>query len=229
LKTIFENLAGSDEQAFYQDLGWLRADARAELYSAGLMRQLQGFTPREVVNAFYGRNDATDALGRSQFTDIHLYMTDDVLVKVDRMSMAHSLEVRSPLLDHRILEFAARLPSALKMDGQTGKLPLRTLAAPACASAERAEARLLHSCREMAARGASADGGRPALRLPRPALDVPRTARHRADVARASFRCARSPRARLGAHDVRALGAGRRVAAPGAIRCRRLSGKVDRT
>jgi asparagine synthase (glutamine-hydrolysing) len=129
LKTIFENLAGSDEQAFYQDLGWLRADARAELYSAGLMRQLQGFTPREVVNAFYGRNDATDALGRSQFTDIHLYMTDDVLVKVDRMSMAHSLEVRSPLLDHRILEFAARLPSALKMDGQTGKLPLRTLAA----------------------------------------------------------------------------------------------------
>jgi asparagine synthase (glutamine-hydrolysing) len=52
-----------------------------------------------------------------------------VLAKVDRMSMAHSLEVRSPLLDHRILEFAAGLPASLKMNNRQGKLPLRTLAA----------------------------------------------------------------------------------------------------
>ncbi|MEJ0038450.1 MAG: asparagine synthase (glutamine-hydrolyzing) [Gammaproteobacteria bacterium] len=129
LKTIFENLAVSDEQAFYQDLGWLRADARTALYSSDFMNELRGFTPREVVHSFYGHSDATDALGRGQFTDIHLYMTDDVLVKVDRMSMAHSLEVRSPLLDHRIIEFAAKLPSALKMNSSQGKLPLRALAA----------------------------------------------------------------------------------------------------
>ncbi len=129
LKTIFENLAVSDEQAFYQDLGWLRSDARAALYSADFRQSLKGFTPREAVSAYYGRNDAGDALGRSQFTDIHLYMTDDVLVKVDRMSMAHSLEVRSPLLDHRVLEFAAKLPSSLKMSSSQGKLPLRALAA----------------------------------------------------------------------------------------------------
>ena len=65
--------------------------------------------------------DATDALGRSQFTDINFYMTDDVLVKVDRMSMAHALEVRSPLLDHRIIEFAARLPARLKINSTQGK------------------------------------------------------------------------------------------------------------
>lgn len=129
LKTIFENLAVSDEQAFYQDLGWLRADARAALYSPDFTQKLKGFTPREAVNAYYAQSDAPDALGRSQYTDIHLYMTDDVLVKVDRMSMAHSLEVRSPLLDHRILEFAARLPSELKMSSRYGKLPLRALAA----------------------------------------------------------------------------------------------------
>ena len=129
LKTIFENLAVSDEQAFYQDLGWLRADTRAGLYSADFMTSLRGFTPREIVSSFYNRSDAVDALGRSQFTDINVYMTDDVLVKVDRMAMAHSLEVRSPLLDHRILEFAARLPSELKMNSRQGKLPLRALAA----------------------------------------------------------------------------------------------------
>ena len=55
-------------------------------------------------------------------------MVDDVLVKVDRMSMAHALEVRSPLLDHRIVEFAARLPGRLKIDNQFGKLLLRRVA-----------------------------------------------------------------------------------------------------
>jgi asparagine synthase (glutamine-hydrolysing) len=87
-----------------------------------------GFTPFETVQPLYVDNDAPDALSRAQYADIHFYMTDDVLAKVDRMSMAHSLEVRSPLLDHRILEFAARLPAALKIDGGRGKLPLRAAA-----------------------------------------------------------------------------------------------------
>lgn len=54
---------------------------------------------------------------------------DDALSKVNHMSMAHSLEVRAPLLDHRILELAARLPTALKMNRPEGKLPLRKFAA----------------------------------------------------------------------------------------------------
>ena len=57
-----------------------------------------------------------------------MWMTDDVLVKVDRMSMAHSLEVRSPLLDYRILEFAARLPAHMKIQNNKGKILLRNLA-----------------------------------------------------------------------------------------------------
>jgi asparagine synthase (glutamine-hydrolysing) len=129
LKSIFENLAVSDAEAFYHDLIWLRPDTRSALYSGDFMRELKGFTPFETVYPYYAANDAGDALGRAQFADIHFYMTDDVLAKVDRMSMAHSLEVRSPLLDHRILEFAARLPSSLKMDSSRGKLPLRALAA----------------------------------------------------------------------------------------------------
>jgi len=53
------------------------------------------------------------------------YLQDNLLAKVDRMSMAHSLEVRPPLLDHRIVEFAARLPEKLKMEGKRQKIVLR--------------------------------------------------------------------------------------------------------
>lgn len=125
LKTIFENLAVGDAEAYFRDLAWLRSDAREALYSPEFMSELKGFTPMETVQPYYAGSDAPDALGRSQYADIHFYMTDDVLVKVDRMSMAHSLEVRCPLLDHRIIEFAASLPTSLKIDKRRGKLVLR--------------------------------------------------------------------------------------------------------
>jgi asparagine synthase (glutamine-hydrolysing) len=129
LKTIFENLSGGDAAAFYYDLAVFRLAAREALYSPGFVETLKGFTPFEVVQPYYQRSGARDVLGRSQFTDIKVYMTDDVLVKVDRMSMAHSLEVRSPLLDYRVLEFAARLPYKAKIAGNRGKAILRDLAA----------------------------------------------------------------------------------------------------
>jgi asparagine synthase (glutamine-hydrolysing) len=129
LRTIFENLSKGDAEAFYCDLAFLRNDARDALYSPDFTAELRGFTPMETVQPYYSQSDAEDALGRSQYADIHFYMTDDVLVKVDRMSMAHSLEVRSPLLDHRIIEFAAKLPAGLKVDALGGKRLLRALAA----------------------------------------------------------------------------------------------------
>ena len=57
--------------------------------------------------------------------DIRCYMKDDILVKVDRMSMAHSLEVRSPMLDHSMVELAARMPTSMKLRGSKGKYVLR--------------------------------------------------------------------------------------------------------
>lgn len=129
LKTILENLSVGDAEAFYSDLAWLRSDTRSTLYSRDFLAQLKGFTPMETVQPYYAGSDAVDALGRAQYTDINFYMTDDVLMKVDRMSMAHSLEVRSPLMDHRIIEFAAKLPTSLKVDARHGKLVLRAAAA----------------------------------------------------------------------------------------------------
>ncbi|NNE34168.1 MAG: asparagine synthase (glutamine-hydrolyzing) [Rhodothermales bacterium] len=129
LKTILNNLCVSDATAFYRDLIWLNEETRSSVYNPEFLKSLKGFTPFEVVEPRYHGNDAKDPLGRSQFADVNVYMTDDVLVKVDRMSMAHSLEVRAPLLDYRILEFGANLPTKLKVSSRQGKLVLRELAA----------------------------------------------------------------------------------------------------
>lgn len=70
---------------------------------------------------------ANDVVNRYLFADQHYYLPDDILYKCDRMSMAHSLEVRPPFLDHRLVEFGARLPSHLKISGRQTKRVLRHL------------------------------------------------------------------------------------------------------
>jgi len=69
-----------------------------------------------------------DPVSRMMFTDVQTYMAEDILTKVDRMSMAHALEVRSPLLDYRVVELACRLPLGFKIHGRTTKRILRDAA-----------------------------------------------------------------------------------------------------
>ncbi len=75
------------------------------------------------------RSSGAGVTARQQRLDYGLYLPDDVLVKVDRASMAHSIEVRSPFLDVRLVEWAARLPRSALLNRTHGKLPLRALAA----------------------------------------------------------------------------------------------------
>jgi len=84
--------------------------------------------PATTMRRYYDDAPATDFVSRMQYTDVKTYMTADVLVKVDRMSMARSLEVRCPLLDHVFVELAATLPLSMKIRGTTRKYLLRRLA-----------------------------------------------------------------------------------------------------
>jgi asparagine synthase (glutamine-hydrolysing) len=75
-------------------------------------------------------SSAADPVNRLLDLDIQTYLTDDILTKVDIASMAHSLEVRCPLVDQELMMFAASLPGAMKLRGLTTKLILREVAKP---------------------------------------------------------------------------------------------------
>jgi asparagine synthase (glutamine-hydrolysing) len=82
----------------------------------------------DAVTAPYRRCTSRDAVQRAQYADLKVYLPNDPLVKVDRMSMAHGLEIRCPLLDHRLIEFAFRIPVARKTSARESKPLLRQLA-----------------------------------------------------------------------------------------------------
>jgi asparagine synthase (glutamine-hydrolysing) len=97
----------------------LSAEMRNEIGDGGLS---DGF--REIVNAC----DSASALDRFLYCDIHTRLADDILVKSDRMSMGAGIEARVPFLDHKLVEFAARLPQHLKVSGLNSKIVLKRLA-----------------------------------------------------------------------------------------------------
>jgi asparagine synthase (glutamine-hydrolysing) len=86
-----------------------------------------GASTRNLFDSDLPAADENGSLNRYLAFDQRYYLSDDILQKVDRMSMAHSLEVRPPFLDHRIVEFAARLPERMKIDGRRHKVVLKGL------------------------------------------------------------------------------------------------------
>jgi asparagine synthase (glutamine-hydrolysing) len=102
--------------------GSFSADVKRTLYQA---RRYPN--PGELINTLPTEAFACGELNRYLWLDQRYYLADDILYKCDRMSMAHSLEVRPPFLDHRVVEFAARLPESLKIHDGTLKYVLREL------------------------------------------------------------------------------------------------------
>jgi len=94
---------------------------KAELYTPALREATAGFDSLELLCAAYEAQDAVDFVDATLGVDVTTYLPDDLLVKVDIASMAHSLEARSPILDHVFMEFAASIPSSLKLRGLTKK------------------------------------------------------------------------------------------------------------
>ncbi len=122
LKHFLTNLSLPMERAYFRDMSfYFTEDAKELLYSPNMKKELKGYSSFDVLNRFFKKTRTSDPVSRVQYVDIKTYMTEDILVKVDRMSMAHSLEVRSPILDHKLMEFAAKLPSRLKLNGKESK------------------------------------------------------------------------------------------------------------
>jgi asparagine synthase (glutamine-hydrolysing) len=94
---------------------------RALLYTPEFSTALGEIFARNMFAAVYRESDAQDDVNRLLDIDVHTYLTSDLLVKMDIASMAHSLEVRSPLLDHRFMEMAAGLPGSWKLRGRATK------------------------------------------------------------------------------------------------------------
>lgn len=95
------------------------------LLADGVRRSCIGYDPAGHVTRYWDRVRGADHVTCMLYTDLKTYLPDDILVKVDRMSMAHGLEVRAPFLDYRIIEFAASLPSSWKIKGDSKKIILR--------------------------------------------------------------------------------------------------------
>ena len=120
-KTTFEGMARSSVEAYFHSMCFVRAPMRQQLYSASLKRELAGYTAEEVFHHHARRAQTDDPLALIQYIDTQTYLVGDINTKVDRASMAHSLEVREPLMDHKLVEWVATLPSSFKLQGSNGK------------------------------------------------------------------------------------------------------------
>jgi len=103
---------------------------RASLYPPGMHRVLERSAPETMARDLWDRADSGSLLGRMLYVDTMSWLPDDLLVKADKMTMATSVELRVPLLDHRVLEFAAALPAHYKVQGLQLKRILKAALAP---------------------------------------------------------------------------------------------------
>ena len=129
-KTTFEGMARTSVEAYFHSVSILRGPMRAQLFSDSFKRELAGYDAIEVFHHHAGRAQTDDALSLIQYLDTKTYLVGDINTKVDRASMAHSLEVREPLMDHELVEWLATLPSSLKIHGQEGKYLLKKAMEP---------------------------------------------------------------------------------------------------
>jgi asparagine synthase (glutamine-hydrolysing) len=115
---------------YYRTVCKLHHDRRRGLYSAGVRTTLDGYDPSDRFTALMAECDPEDSLLQAQYADLHTYLPGDILTKLDRTSMAVSLEVRPPLLAHPMVEWGMALPAHLKLQGGVGKQILRQAMAP---------------------------------------------------------------------------------------------------
>jgi asparagine synthase (glutamine-hydrolysing) len=126
VKRFTAGAAGSpSDLGHYRWMVYLGAAAKARLYAGGLRDRLRAHDVYAPVREALGRFSQDDVLNRQLYADLSVYLADDILVKVDRMAMATSLETRAPFLDADVMELAFSMPAHLKIRGGERKWVLK--------------------------------------------------------------------------------------------------------
>jgi len=120
-KTTFQALARDSLAGFLDSVSVVSEHNRRLLFSKSFQKSLQGYNAVEVFKYHAGRSPVDDPLSLAQYLDLKTYLPGDILTKVDRASMAHSLEVRVPILDHTLTEWASGLRADWRLHGREGK------------------------------------------------------------------------------------------------------------
>jgi asparagine synthase (glutamine-hydrolysing) len=129
-KATFQSLSRSPLEGYFNSISYFRPEDKERLFTPEFQECLGGYDSIEVLRNYYDRADTDDPLSKIQYVDIKTYLTDDILTKVDRASMAVSLEVRAPMLDHKFMELAASIPSDMKLRRGSGKYILKKALEP---------------------------------------------------------------------------------------------------
>ncbi len=128
--TLLDAMSKHPAEGFYLTNTFMTDAMWNRIANDDLKKEINGYHPSTQSIDFYNAADADDHLSRVLYTDIKTYLVGDILVKVDRMSMANSLEVRAPILDHRVVEYAASIPSSLKLNQKEKKYILKKSFSP---------------------------------------------------------------------------------------------------
>ena len=129
-KATLQGIANDSVTAYFNSVGILTGEVRERLFSAGQQRALAGYRAMDLLRGHMERAPVDHHLAQIQYADLKTYLPGDILTKVDRASMANSLEVRVPFLDHRLIEWASSLPWRLKLNGREGKYVLKQAMRP---------------------------------------------------------------------------------------------------
>jgi asparagine synthase (glutamine-hydrolysing) len=125
LKTAMLNLAADAPQAYANSLATCRDWQRTPMMHADIRYRLRNYDPKMALKVPFSEAPTGDVLSGMCSADLQTLLPDAYLVKIDRASMAHGVEVRPPFLDHELIELACRIPSRFKVHGNEGKWILK--------------------------------------------------------------------------------------------------------